>query len=73
MYISTSGDFSANAVMPVDAAASAFPAWYWLAGVEVRTSKQTGAIVAFGDSITDGTNSSQDENKRWPDQLAERL
>jgi lysophospholipase L1-like esterase len=73
VYISTSGDFSANAVMPVDAAASAFPAWYWIAGVEVRTSKQTGAIVAFGDSITDGTHSTQDKNQRWPDQLAERV
>ena len=73
VYISTSGDFTANTVMPVDAAASGFPAWYWLAGVEVRASKQTGAIVAFGDSITDGTNSTQDANKRWPDQLADRI
>lgn len=73
VYVSTSGDFTANAVMPVDAAASGFPAWYWLAGVEVTASKQTGAIVTFGDSITDGTNSTQDANKRWPDQLANRL
>ena len=73
VYISTSGDFTANAVMPVDAAASGFPAWYWLAGVEVTASRQTGAIVAFGDSITDGTNSTQDANARWPDQLADRL
>jgi len=73
VYISTSGDFTANTVMPVDAAASGFPAWYWLADVEVRASKQTGAIVAFGDSITDGTNSTQDANKRWPDQLADRI
>ncbi|MEO8372413.1 MAG: SGNH/GDSL hydrolase family protein [Candidatus Solibacter sp.] len=73
VYISTSGDFTANTVMPVDAAASGFPAWYWLAGVEVTASRQTGAVVAFGDSITDGTNSTQGENKRWPDQLADRL
>lgn len=73
VYISTSGDFTANGVMPVDAAASGFPAWYWLEAVEVTASKQTGAIVAFGDSITDGTNSTQDANKRWPDQLADRL
>jgi lysophospholipase L1-like esterase len=73
VYISTSGDFTANTIMPVDAAASGFPAWYWLAGVEVTASKQTGAIVSFGDSITDGTNSTQDANKRWPDQLAVRL
>src|SRR4051812_19022943 len=73
VYISTSGDFTANNVMPVDAAASGFPAWYWLAAVETTASKQTGAIVAFGESITDGTNSTQDGNKRWPDQLANQL
>lgn len=73
VYISTSGDFTGSTVMPIDAAASGFPAWYWLDGVEVTAPKQTGTIVAFGDSITDGTNSTQDRNRRWPDQLAERL
>ncbi|MFD4996022.1 SGNH/GDSL hydrolase family protein [Streptomyces buecherae] len=32
-----------------------------------------GAVVAFGDSITDGYGSTVDANKRYPDQLAERL
>jgi lysophospholipase L1-like esterase len=31
------------------------------------------AIVAFGDSITDGDCSTLDANRRWPDILAERL
>jgi lysophospholipase L1-like esterase len=31
------------------------------------------AIVAFGDSITDGDCSTIDANRRWPDVLAERL
>jgi lysophospholipase L1-like esterase len=31
------------------------------------------AIVAFGDSITDGDGSTIDGNNRWPDRLAERL
>jgi lysophospholipase L1-like esterase len=35
--------------------------------------KQTGAIVAFGDSLTDGTNSTADVNARWPDELARRI
>ncbi len=30
-------------------------------------------IVTFGDSITDGTASTLNANKRWPDVLAERL
>ncbi len=31
------------------------------------------AIVAFGDSITDGAHSTPDKNMRWPDVLARRL
>ena len=31
------------------------------------------AVVAFGDSITDGAESTPDANRRWPDVLAERL
>ena len=30
------------------------------------------AVVAFGDSITDGDGSTVDGNDRWPDRLAER-
>jgi lysophospholipase L1-like esterase len=31
------------------------------------------AVIAFGDSITDGDGSTVDGNDRWPDRLAERL
>jgi len=31
------------------------------------------AVVAFGDSITDGAGSTVDQNRRWPDLLAQRL
>ena len=31
------------------------------------------AVVAFGDSITDGSRSTTDANNRWPDVLARRL
>jgi lysophospholipase L1-like esterase len=47
--------------------------WYWLDAVAVETSTATGAVVALGDSITDGWASSTDENRRWPDYLARRL
>jgi lysophospholipase L1-like esterase len=69
-YVSAPGDFTASAVLP----SVAMPvAWFWLAGVDVAASNQTGAVVIFGDSITDGTHSTQDANKRWPDQFAQRL
>jgi hypothetical protein len=69
-YASPPGDFTASVAVPVDATPQA---WFWLEGVEVLTSRQTGTIVAFGDSITAGTMSTADANNRWPDQLARRL
>jgi lysophospholipase L1-like esterase len=69
-YVSPSGDFTGTAIMPVD---STRQAWFWLAGVEVMGPKQTGAIVTFGDSITDSANSTPNTNNRWPDHLARRL
>src|SRR6185295_17638620 len=46
---------------------------FFLARVEVVPSARTPVLVAFGDSITDGTQSGLDANKRWPDLLAARL
>lgn len=46
---------------------------YWLSGVEVLAPPEARAIVAFGDSITEGVGSSVDANSRWPDLLAARL
>lgn len=43
-----------------------------LSGIWVAASA-TGAVAAFGDSITDGNGSTPDENRRWPDYLAARL
>ncbi len=54
--------------------AEAHPSVYFLRGVEVQTgNSKTAAIVTFGDSITDGTKSSVDANRRYPDDLARRL
>ena len=37
------------------------------------TPADTAAIVAFGDSITDGTTSTVDANRSWPSFLAQRI
>jgi lysophospholipase L1-like esterase len=47
--------------------------WFYLDAVSVRAGARTGAVVALGDSITDGWQSSTDLNRRWPDYLARRL
>lgn len=70
-YISPSGDFTASTIMP--SGSTTATAFFWLAGVEVSASRQTGAIVTLGDSITDGSQSTVDANARWPDRLAVRL
>lgn len=47
--------------------------WAFLTGVDVTAPDTVGAVVAFGDSITDGARSTMDANKRWPNILAQRL
>lgn len=47
--------------------------WPFLKGIDVRADDKAGAIVAFGDSITDGARSTRNTNQRWPDILAQRL
>ena len=41
--------------------------------VDVMAPADTGAIVAFGDSITDGATSTNDTNSSWPSLLAARM
>jgi lysophospholipase L1-like esterase len=56
---------------------AAFPfsttSWYFLDAIEMEAGADTHAIVAFGDSITDGTASTLNGDDRWPDVLSRRL
>ncbi|MHB1701699.1 MAG: SGNH/GDSL hydrolase family protein [Acidobacteriaceae bacterium] len=72
--------YQTNFKMAGDEASAATPAdatkiysWFLLKGVEVAARPQDAAVVALGDSITDGTASTRDSNGRWPDVLAARL
>jgi lysophospholipase L1-like esterase len=69
-YISMTGNHSGVATFPIAASPTS---WFLLARVEVPATARTAAVVAFGDSITDGSRSSVDGNGRWPDVLARRL
>lgn len=69
-YLSGPGNHSGAAEFPVAGTANA---WFLLARVEVVAPAGTLAVVAFGDSITDGAASTRDANARWPDRLARRL
>jgi lysophospholipase L1-like esterase len=52
---------------------STFTARIALSEILVDAPANARAIVTFGDSITDGNNSTPDTNRRWPDVLARRL
>jgi hypothetical protein len=47
--------------------------YYWLAGIDVLAPAGAAAIVAFGDSITDGARSETETNHSWPALLGARL
>lgn len=69
----SAGNLSADATWPGDAATTTSS--YWLNGVEVLATlgEGSGAVVALGDSLTDGSGSTVDGNGRWPNRLAERF
>lgn len=56
---------------------SAFPysttSWYFLDEVDMNLPTKADVIVAFGDSITDGTGTTINGDDRWPDVLSRRL
>jgi lysophospholipase L1-like esterase len=69
-YISKTGDFT-KAREIADAVTT--QSWYWITGVDVLAPAGAAAVVAFGDSITDGATSTPDTDRSWPGRLAECL
>ncbi|WP_436849913.1 SGNH/GDSL hydrolase family protein [Streptomyces griseoviridis] len=68
-YLSEPGDHTADG--SATAYTTVLTSWPLLTGVDVGGGP--GAVVALGDSITDGTMSTTDANRRWPNVLAARL
>lgn len=68
-YISQ-GDVSGAAGMPDPAIMFAYA---WLSSVDVVAPADAYTVVAFGDSITDGFQTTRDANQAWPTLLAKRL
>jgi lysophospholipase L1-like esterase len=69
-YVSETGNYTGKASLPT---VGTTQNWVLLSRVDVVAPDAAGAIVAFGDSITDGAASTIDANNRWPDYLARRL
>lgn len=64
------GDHAADADLP---GAKTVDHWFQIASVDVASEEKAGAIIAFGDSITDGYGVQPNTNLRWTDGLIERL
>ena len=70
-YVSVPGDHVADPTM--DAFWFPMSSFFVLDGVDVAAPRHVRAVVALGDSITDGVGSTVDANRRYPDFLARRL
>jgi lysophospholipase L1-like esterase len=68
-YISDAGDFTSA---PEIANSKTTKSWYFLSEIDVWAPLQAGAVVTFGDSITDGFGAKAQYGD-WPNQLANRL
>ena len=64
------GNQTASATLKTD---STLTARVFVSAVHVETAADVRAVVAIGDSITDGNMATIDANTRWPDALARRL
>jgi lysophospholipase L1-like esterase len=69
-YVSEPGDFTGEIEFPV---ARPTVSRYFLSVVEVLTRLDVGTVVAIGDSITVGAESTVDAYRTWPDLLSARL
>ena len=69
-YVSSSGDYAAAATLPVS---RSLYSWPFLTEIDVGSDGPNAALVAIGDSQTDGARSSGSANRRWTDYLARRL
>jgi lysophospholipase L1-like esterase len=69
-YLSAEGDFSGS---PKFESPATRQSWYFLTGIDVMAPRDAAAIVAFGDSITDGTTSTPDTDSSWPSQFSARI
>jgi lysophospholipase L1-like esterase len=75
-YVSGTGNFAADESgksFAENTGSKTIGSWYFLGAVEVLSSGMKSAVVALGDSITDGASTRADKNERWTDVLARRL
>jgi lysophospholipase L1-like esterase len=72
-YVTAPGSGAVGAQEDEKAFPYATASWFFLDAVEMMAPGDAFAIMAFGDSITDGTASTMNGDDRWPDVFSRRL
>lgn len=72
-YVTTSGAGDVAAEEGATPFVGTTTSTFWVKAIDVSSAASTGSIVAFGDSITDGTCTTIDAHDRWEDWLEVRL
>jgi lysophospholipase L1-like esterase len=72
-YLTAPGDGSKGQMEDESAFPFTTTSWYFLDAVDMMVPSATQVVVAFGDSITDGTASTLNGDDRWPNALSRRL
>jgi lysophospholipase L1-like esterase len=72
-YVTAPGAGSRGAEEDEGGFAYSTTSWYFLDALDMKVTPDTQAIVALGDSLTDGTGSTLNGDDRWPDVLSRRL
>jgi lysophospholipase L1-like esterase len=72
-YVTAPGAGAKGALEDEAAFPYATTSWFFLDAIEMIAPADAFAIIAFGDSITDGTGSTMNGDDRWADVLSRRL
>lgn len=72
-YVTAPGAGSLGELEDESAYPNSTTSWYFLDAVDIQTGPETSSVICFGDSITDGTDSTLNGDDRWPDVLGRRL
>ena len=73
IYFSDGDTTSSETITRTNPDTGTWASWLWLSEVEVSGAATDGAVIAFGDSITDGLNLPGDSNSDWPSVLGAHL
>ena len=72
-YVTAPGAGAKSALEDEAAFPYATASWFFLDAIEMTAPSDAFALMAFGDSITDGTASTMNGDDRWPNVLSRRL